>query len=522
MSILDSASRKAPSLQEIMHPARRMGDEANISAATSAAALPTVAQNVPRVRRPGLGLRISERRVVLTLVDILLINSALIVATTLVGDFVPTVANIFAYSKWFIVLTIVWYGCALFFDCYDLARSASASISAKSALFAGLAAMLLYTFIPYFTPPLTSRGLIFYLTAFAVGSVVTWRIVYARVFVQPWFQQRALIIGAGKSGRALAAAIQAAPANDANPYRGTGYQIVGFIDDDAGLRGETIEGAPVLGDHRAMVQLAKALRVNEIILAITHRHAIADELFDALLHCREAGLRITPMATVYERLTGRLPIDHVGRDLETVLPTGDNAGERLYQLTKRLVDIVSAIVGLTLMSIMIIPIAIFNAKDSPGPLFYKQRRVGQGGKIIEVYKFRSMRPDAEEGTGAVWAKKNDDRITPIGRILRKTRLDEMPQFINVLKGEMSLIGPRPERPEFVNALSLMLPFYRARHAVKPGITGWAQIRYGYGSTNDDSHVKLEYDLYYVKHASPLLDTMIILQTVPVMLLGKGT
>jgi exopolysaccharide biosynthesis polyprenyl glycosylphosphotransferase len=262
--------------------------------------------------------------------------------------------------------------------------------------------------------------------------------------------------------------------------------------------------------------------VNEIILAITHRHAIADELFDALLHCREAGLRITPMATVYERLTGRLPIDHVGRDLETVLPTGDNAGERLYQLTKRLVDIVSAIVGLTVMSIMIVPIAICNAKDSPGPLFYKQRRVGQGGKVIEVYKFRSMRPDAEKGTGAVWAKKNDDRITPIGRILRRTRLDEMPQFINVMKGEMSLIGPRPERPEFVNALSLMLPFYRARHAVKPGITGWAQIRYGYGSTNDDSHVKLEYDLYYVKNASPLLDTMIILQTLPVMLLGKGT
>jgi exopolysaccharide biosynthesis polyprenyl glycosylphosphotransferase len=347
-------------------------------------------------------------------------------------------------------------------------------------------------------------------------------VVYAKLFVQPWFQQRALVVGAGKAGQVLISAIQAAPANDANPYRGTGYQLVGVIDDDPARRGEMIEGVPILGDHRAMVQLAKTLRVNEIILAITHRHAIADELFDALLHCREAGLRVTMMATVYERLTGRVPIDHVGRDLEAVLPTGDNAGERLYQLTKRLVDIVSAIVFLTLMSIMIIPIAICNAKDSPGPLFYKQRRVGQGGKIIEVYKFRSMRPDAEKGTGAVWAKKNDDRITSIGRILRKHRLDEMPQFINVLKGEMSLIGPRPERPEFVNALSLMLPFYRARHAVKPGITGWAQIRYGYGSTNDDSHVKLEYDLYYVNHASPVLDTMIILQTLPVMLLGKGT
>jgi exopolysaccharide biosynthesis polyprenyl glycosylphosphotransferase len=339
--------------------------------------------------------------------------------------------------------------------------------------------------------------------------------------VQPWFQQRALVIGAGKAGRMLVRAIQAAPANDANPYRGTGYQLVGIIDDDPAQRDEVIDGVPVLGDNRSIVQLAKTLSVDEIIVAITHRHAIADELFDALLRCRELGLRVTTMATVYERLTGRVPIDHVGRDLGMVVPMGDNAGERAYRTLKRVVDILSAVVGLTLMAMMCVPIAICNAKCSPGPLFYKQRRIGQGGKLFEAYKFRSMRPDAESGTGAVWAAKNDNRITPIGRLLRRTRLDEMPQFINVFKGEMSLIGPRPERPEFVNALSLMLPFYRARHAVKPGITGWAQIRYGYGSTNEDSHIKLEYDLYYVKHASPLLDLKIMLQTLPVMLLGKG-
>jgi exopolysaccharide biosynthesis polyprenyl glycosylphosphotransferase len=233
------------------------------------------------------------------------------------------------------------------------------------------------------------------------------------------------------------------------------------------------------------------------------------------------GFRVVTMATVYERLTGRLPIDHVGRDLEMVVPMNDNAGERAYLAFKRVMDILFGLFGLVLMGLIMIPVAISNALTSPGPLLYKQRRLGQGGKIFEVYKFRSMRPDAEKGTGAVWAQKNDSRITPAGKLLRKTRLDEMPQFINVLRGEMSVIGPRPERPEFVNALSLLLPFYRARHAVKPGITGWAQIRYGYGSTNEDSHVKLEYDLYYVKHASPLLDLRIILQTVPVMLLGKG-
>ncbi len=510
MSIIDSVSRAAPAAPEVRRTA---------PGAAQLAAAPSTASTG---RLPGLGLRISERRVVLVFVDILLLNLALIVTTTLLGDFQPSVASLVVYSKWFVVLTAVWYACALFFDCYDLARSASASASAKNALFAALITMLIYTFIPFLTPPLTSRGLIFYLTLSTSGSIVAWRVVYAKVFVQPWFQQRALIIGAGKAGQALVSAIQAAPANDANPYRGTGYQLVGVIDDDPARQGEMIGGVPVLGDHHSIVQVARTLHIDEIILAITYHHAIADDLFDELLRCRELGLRVTTMATVYERLTGRVPIDHVGRDLGLVVPTHDNAGERAYHAAKRCVDILSAIVGLTLTAMMAVPIAICNAKCSPGPLFYKQRRVGQGGRIFEAYKFRSMRPDAETGTGAVWAQKNDDRITPIGRFLRKTRLDEMPQFINVLKGEMSLIGPRPERPEFVNALSLMLPFYRARHAVKPGITGWAQIRYGYGSTNEDSHVKLEYDLYYVKHASPLLDTKIVLQTLPVMILGKGT
>ena len=173
------------------------------------------------------------------------------------------------------------------------------------------------------------------------------------------------------------------------------------------------------------------------------------------------------------------------------------------------------------MMVAMIPIALVNAWTSPGPIFYKQRRVGQGGRIYEMYKFRSMRPDAERETGAVWACNGDDRITPAGRFIRKTRIDELPQFLNVLHGEMRLIGRRPERPEFVSEL-VRKPYYRARHAVKPGITGWAQIHYGYGNTPQDAQIKLEYDLYYVKHASLFLDLEIVVQTIPVMLLGKGT
>ncbi len=458
----------------------------------------------------------------LLLVDLLLVNVALLAATSLFSDFVPTIENILIYNKWFFTLTAVWIGSAVFFDCYSLARSANAFAILRNILLAALVAMLMYTLIPVLTPPLQSRGLIFWLVLFTAGSLTTWRVIYATVFVQPWFQQRALVVGAGQAGRALAAALAAAPTTAPNPYRGTGYQLVGFIDDDASLLGSTISGVGVLGDQRTLIEWVKALKVDEVILAITHRHAISDELFDSLLRCRELGLRVVTMATVYERLTGRVPIDHVGRDLEMVVPMDDNVGERAYRVLKRVIDIVTAIVGLGLMGILLVLIAICNAGTSPGPLFYKQRRIGQGGKIFEAYKFRSMWPDAEKGTGAVWAAKNDSRITPIGKFLRRTRLDEMPQFINVLKGEMSLIGPRPERPEFVNALSLLLPFYRARHAVKPGITGWAQINYGYGNSNEDSHIKLEYDLYYVKHANLLIDIKIILQTLPVMLLGKGT
>ncbi|MBI5564533.1 MAG: sugar transferase [Chloroflexi bacterium] len=513
MSMIDNATRKTSALREARaatQPAAA-ADEVKVHPLASLAV----------THRASFRLRVSERKVVLMFVDMLLVNVALMVAAALFGNLEPTVNFVTANIKWFVALTVVWYGVATFFDDYSLSRAASATASLKVSLLSASVTVVVYTFIPYFTPEWGARSAFFAQLALTVGAIAAWRVTYARVFVQPSFQQRAIVVGAGKAGRALAAAIQAAPANDANPYRGTGYQLLGFIDDDPAQRSAVVEGVPVLGDHRALALVAKQLHVDEIIVAITHRHAIEDDLFNALLHCRELGFRVVTMPTVYERLTGRLPIDHVGRDLEMVVPMDDNAGERAYQAGKRLMDIVLGAVGLLLMGLVIIPVAISNARTSPGPLFYRQRRVGQGGKIFEVYKFRSMRPDAERGTGAVWAQKNDNRITPAGRILRKTRLDEMPQFINVLKGEMSVIGPRPERPEFVNALSLLLPFYRARHAVKPGITGWAQIRYGYGSTNEDSHVKLEFDLYYVKHASPLLDLRIVLQTVPVMLLGKG-
>ncbi len=477
---------------------------------------------LPQAKVRNFSLRASERLLVLGLVDVILINVALLVALTPVAGFAVTFDNVLINNKWFITLIITWLGCATFFDCYSLVRAASVMASVRNTILATIATAAVYLLIPYLTPPLTSRGAIFYFVGLALILLVSWRVFYARIFVQPVFQQRALIVGAGAAGIALINALKTAPKRSTNPFRGTGYEIVGFIDDDLRLRGEMIEGISVLGDNETMAEMVKTLRINELILAITNSQSISDEMMNALLHCREMGLRVVTMATVYERLTGRVPIDYVGRDLYMVLPMDDNAIERAYKIIKRLIDVVFALLGLVAMGIAAIPIAIANRLTSPGPLFYKQRRVGQGGKIFEIYKFRSMRPDAERGTGAVWARKGDDRITPAGRIMRKTRIDELPQAINMLKGDMSFIGPRPERPEFVNALSLMIPYYRARHAVKPGLTGWAQVRFGYGSTHEDSRIKLEHDLYYVKHASALLDIVIILQTPLIMLLGKGT
>lgn len=508
-------------------PAGGLGGKSNpflptVTPAVSASVSAPPAAIATQTKARSFSLRASERLLVLGLADIVLLNLALLVSLAPALNFEATADTILANNKWFFTLIITWLGVATFFDCYSLARAASTMASVRNTLLAVIVTVVVYIFIPYLTPPLTSRGALFYFGGAALVLLVGWRAFYARFFSQPMFQQRALIIGAGAAGIALMVALKNTSQRASNPYRGTGYRIVGFIDDDTRLRDTTVQDVKVVGDNETMIELVKSQQIDELILAITNTQSISDEMMDALLQCREMGLRVVTMATVYERLTGRVPIDYVGRDLYMVLPMDDSAMERAYKIIKRTIDFTAAAALLVFMGVALIPIAIANQLSSPGPLFYKQRRVGQGGKIFEVYKFRSMRPDAEKGTGAVWARQGDNRITPAGRILRKTRLDELPQVINIFKGDMSLIGPRPERPEFVNALSLMIPYYRARHAVKPGITGWAQVRFGYGSTNEDSRIKLEHDLYYVKHVNPLLDMVIFLQTPLIMLLGKGT
>jgi exopolysaccharide biosynthesis polyprenyl glycosylphosphotransferase len=479
--------------------------------------------HVPRrsIPLPSLRLRWSERRLLLFVADVTLLEGALLASLLLRTDFIRSLRDVAALWRWILTLAVVWLAVAHFFDCYNLARAASTTYSTVSGASAAAATAIVYTFIPVLSPPLQSRLQIVIFAGVSVAGVAGWRALYALLFAQPWFKQRVLVVGAGLAGRTLVAALRQSP-HDANPFRGTGYQVVGFIDDDARMLGREVEGVAVLGDRSRLLNLAQTLAVDEIVLAITHRNAIADELFDALLACREQGFRVTTMGVLYERLLGRVPVYHVGRDLHMVVPMEDAPLERLYRVGKRLTDLGFGVAALIAVGLLTPPVALVNALTSPGPLFYRQARVGRGGRIFSMLKFRSMVPDAEASSGAIWAAKRDPRVTPVGRFLRRLRLDELPQAVNVLRGEMSLIGPRPERPEFVSHLAETVPFYRLRHTVRPGITGWAQVCYRYGNSEEDAVIKLEYDLYYIKHASLWLDLRIALLTVPVMLTGRGS
>ncbi len=270
-------------------------------------------------------------------------------------------------------------------------------------------------------------------------------------------------------------------------------------------------------DAQDIFETAKRLGANKVVISLTERRGVFP--LQDMLSCKLSGIEVLDSPAMFERMTGKLLIENITPSW-FIFSNGFRVTP-LLRATKRTVDVILSAFGLLTFAPIGLLVALAIKLESPGPVFFRQIRVGQGDRNFNLIKFRSMCQDAEKSSGAVWAQKNDCRVTRLGRILRKTRIDEIPQLVNVLKGEMSLVGPRPERPEFVKTLKERIPYYSERHYVKPGVSGWAQVRYPYGASVEDAVEKLRYDLYYIKNISILLDFKIILKTIAVMLFCRG-
>ncbi|HSH04648.1 MAG TPA: sugar transferase [Anaerolineae bacterium] len=459
-----------------------------------------------------LSLHSFERKLILVTLDIFLLCIALIIAVIIRTELLPNLTTVFNYSKWFVTLALVWGVWAAIFDSYNLARAASSTYSLSAVIPTIFLTSISYLFIPWLTPSLENRGQAFLFIILALLFITTWRFVYVHLFSHPAFRRRALVIGEASITEQFVSALETPFAKkDANPFRGTGYELIGFMPTSAPNQLTNLPIPPIqpTSDLSALIQ---KWRIDDIILSHEVSDVIPDPLYESLLTCQETGVPITNIHSVYERLTGRVSSHANGRIMMLLNSRQSSPSYRLFTLLKRMIDIIGALCGLLILLAVIPVITLLNALFSPGPLFYRQVRVGQGGVPFTIIKFRSMTTDAENGK-AVWASSNDSRVTRVGQWLRRTHVDEIPQVINVLRGQMSLVGPRPERPEFVTLLSQKIPYYRMRHSVKPGVTGWAQVHQDYGDSIESTQTKLEYDLFYIKNASTILDSQIILRTI---------
>ncbi len=466
---------------------------------------------VPR-RRVGLSLRLSERRVLLYAADLLAVAAALLITLTLRLALPFGWHTVVTRPVWFGLLIVYWSVCAPVLNAYDLRSAARVPTGVAGGAAVALLVAAVYLFTPYITPPLLqSRLTAFLFVALMLGLVAAERAAYAGLLVQPTFRHRVLVVGAGWAGRSLVDALRT--------HAATEYDPVGFVDDDPLRQGEEVNGLPVLGTSEDLVGLVHERGASEVILSITRHETLAARLVQALMDCHERGVPITMMQAVYERLTGKVPVEHAGNNLHLVLPT-DRDPNRVYLFLKRGLDLLIGLLGSLVMLLLLPAIAAAITLEGPGPIFYRQVRIGRGGRHFTVFKFRTMVQHAE-ANGPQWAQEADERVTPVGHLLRVLHLDELPQALNLLRGEMAFIGPRPERPEFVTELEGVIPFYRARHAVRPGITGWAQVNYRYGRSVEDALIKLQYDLYYIKHCSVFLDAVILVKTLGLVLTLRG-
>jgi sugar transferase (PEP-CTERM system associated) len=401
--------------------------------------------------------------------------------------------------------------CLFFADMYDL-RLVADRRELFVRLLRSLAATTLILAAVYFWSPslIVGRGVFLLTTAFIIAAILTTRLLFEWATSQVRPGERLLLIGTTPAAVALAQEIHERQAE-------LGVEIVGFVDPDPSRVGTALFNPGVIGTIDDIPGIVRSREVDRVVVSLADARGRLDMI--KLLEIKLSGVTFDHLATVYEEYTGKIAVENL-RPSWMIFSEGFRKS-KVLMAAKRSLDIAVAGIGLVLAAPIALMVMALIKLTSPGPIFYRQERVGQHGRTFMVVKFRSMRVDAEAGTGPVWAQKNDSRVTPIGNFLRRTRLDEIPQLWNALRGDMSMVGPRPERPAFVADLTRQIPFYGQRHVVKPGVTGWAQVRYTYGASVEDALQKLQYDLYYIKNMSVALDIFVMFQTVKTVLLRRG-
>lgn len=450
---------------------------------------------------------ISERKILLRLFDVFFALLALY-AVSYVFEFGYFRISIHNYY-WTFVLAFYLLFFGTLFEMYNLQVASNQFQIIRSIVLTATSTVAVYLLTPILTPPLPKNRMqiVFFYVAI-LGALFLWRMFYQKMLASHRFYKKVLFLGEDKTVDNLIFELEKADPN---------YKVIGYLSTKEPTRKKiNIQRVDIENLNQFIVEHG----ISEIVIAQKNTDEVPLEIYDKLLHFLENGIIIREYSQVYETSTYRLPVQYAEKDFYKYFPFSRSNNNRLYILAIRLFDIIVSLLGLAIGFVLLPLLIVGNFFANRGPLLYTQERVGQNGVPFKIYKFRSMIVNAE-AQGAVFASSNDTRITPFGKFLRKTRIDEFPQFINILKGDMAVIGPRPERPVFVNQIAEVMPFYHTRHVIKPGLTGWAQVKHAYGESIDDSLIKLQYDLYYIKHRSPFLDLNVVVKTLSTVLFFRG-
>lgn len=409
------------------------------------------------------------------------------------------------------VATLVCLLILYFYDLYDyIVMTNRRELLLRLVQALGIAWALL-ALLFYFVPALLlGRGVSVFSVPIVLVLLLGWRIAIHALTGHPDIGEKILVVGTGKSALDTAEAVW--------ERRDAGYRIVGFLSENGAKPRERLGQSEILGKAHELESVIKSEKIDRVVIAVRERRGAFPT--EALLKMSLAGdVSIEECTSFFERITGKVHVDMLRPSW--LIFAGKQRDSQLKLLFREVIHRMLAVIGLLVSLPVAIVTAILIKLDSKGPIFYKQERVGKAGHTFNVIKFRSMKTDAEADGKPIWAVTNDERTTRVGKVIRKLRVDEIPQFWNIIKGEMSFVGPRPERPHFVKQLAKEIPYFEHRHLVAPGLTGWAQIKYPYGASVDDAIQKLQYDLYYIKNQSLTLDMVIVFDTIKTVLFGKG-